>query len=85
MAAIAGIISTNREQLKQVTSQVQNMIQQMRHRGPDKLIIREIPDSTAAFGAAEINLMPTKTRCTSMNTKPYILFDGELINVRDNR
>ena len=82
MAAIAGIVSTNREKLKQVTAQVEKMIELMRHRGPDNTTIRTLPDGTAALGAAEVNLTPGRTQCAAVATTPYILFDGELFNER---
>jgi len=82
MAAIAGIVSRNREKLKQVTAQVEKMIEAMRHRGPDNTVIRALPDSTGALGAAEINLTPARTQCTSVAGTPYIVFDGELFNER---
>lgn len=82
MAAIAGIVSTKREKLKQVTAQVEKMIELMRHRGPDNTIICTLPDGTAVLGAAEVNLTPARTQCAAVATAPYIVFDGELFNER---
>lgn len=82
MAAIAGIVSTSKAKIEQVTTRVERMIQQMQHRGPDNIVIRTLPGDTAALGSREVNLLPAKTRCTSMAAEPYILFDGELFNER---
>jgi len=82
MAAIAGILSTNRDKLPQSTAQVEKMLKLMRHRGPDNVTIRTLPDGTGAFGAAEVNLLPATTQCASVAKAPYILFDGELFNNR---
>ena len=82
MAAIAGIISKNGNKFRQCTVHVEKMIESMRHRGPDNVTIRTLPDCTGAFGAAEVNLLPERTRCVSATTSPYIIFDGELFNER---
>jgi asparagine synthase (glutamine-hydrolysing) len=59
------------------------MIKLTRHRGPDNVHVRTLPDARGSVGAAEINLTPRTTHCTSINDDPpYVLFDGELFNDR---
>ncbi len=83
MAAIAGIISTKQDQLGDCTDQVEMMLQLMRHRGPDNMKVRTLPEGNGSIGAVEINLTPQKTPAASFNQPPYILFDGELFNGRE--
>lgn len=80
MAAIAGIISANTSEER--TDQVEVMLQLMRHRGPDNMIVRTLPEGNGAIGAIEINLTAQKTPAASLNRAPYIVFDGELFNDR---
>ncbi len=82
MVAIAGILSTKKEKIDYGTAKVEEMIEVMRHRGADNITIRTLPDGTAAFGAAGMNLVPERNCCDSVNASPYILFDGELFNPR---
>ena len=82
MASLAGIISQHGRIEANCTKQVGKMLRLMRHRGPDNIVIRTLTDDRGALGANEINLTPTTTHCTSVDTAPYILFDGELYNDR---
>jgi len=82
MASIAGIFSLNGESLAGVGEQVETMLECMRHRGPDNLAVRTLPDHRGALGANEVNLMPEQTCCTSLSRPPFVLFDGELFNDR---
>ena len=82
MAAIAGIIDMNGTQAVSA-DQVEMMLQLMRHRGPDNIKVRTLPEGNGAVGAIEINLTPQKTPAASLNLSPYILFDGELFNDRE--
>ncbi len=54
----------------------------MRHRGPDNLAVRTLPNARGALGAIEINLTPERTPCAAFSRSPYIVFDGELFNER---
>jgi asparagine synthase (glutamine-hydrolysing) len=82
MASIAGIISQNGRTESNSAKQIGKMLKMMRHRGPDNSIVRTLSDDRGALGANEINLTPRNTHCTSFETPPYILFDGELDNER---
>jgi len=82
MASIAGIFSLNGESLAGAGEQVETMLECMRHRGPDNLAVRTLPDYRGALGASEVNLMPEQTCCTSLSRPPFVVFDGELFNDR---
>jgi len=82
MASIAGIFSLNGDVLEECGQQVGKMLEQMRHRGPDNVIVRTLPDRHGALGANEVNLTPERTCCTSLSRPPFIVFDGELFNKR---
>ncbi|UCG82453.1 MAG: hypothetical protein JSW38_09670 [Dehalococcoidia bacterium] len=82
MAAIAGIIGINGDDLGDTTDQVEAMLGLMRHRGPDNMVVRTLPDGRGALGAIEINLTPERTSCAAVTRSPYIVFDGELFNER---
>jgi len=82
LAAIAGIISAVGKQSSEATEQVEEMLELMRHRGPDNMIVRTVPDGRGALGAIEVNLTPERTSCTSVSSPPFIVFDGELFNER---
>jgi asparagine synthase (glutamine-hydrolysing) len=82
LAAIAGIVSGDRKQPNETTEDVMEMLGLMRHRGPDNMIVRTLPDGRGALGAAEVNLTPERTSCASVARSPYVLFDGELFNDR---
>jgi len=82
MAALAGIVSTNGKNLAHGAGQVEEMIRSMRHRGPDGITVRSLPDGKATIGAAAVNLTPERSQCASIAASPYILFDGELFNER---
>ncbi|MFO8009190.1 MAG: asparagine synthase-related protein [Dehalococcoidia bacterium] len=82
MAAIAGIINTDAEAGEERTDQVEMMLQLMRHRGPDNMIVRTLPEGNGAIGSIEINLTPEKTNSAAVARSPYIVFDGELFNGR---
>ena len=84
MAAIAGILGRNGHTLEGCSKQMWEMLEQMRHRGPDNTIMRSLPDGRGALGANEINLTAQRTSCTTVSKPPYILFDGELFNERAN-
>lgn len=83
MASICGIVSQHGKFEEDTTKPLGRMIKLTRHRGPDNVHVRTLPDNRGAVGAAEINLTPRTTHCTSINDNaPYILFDGELYNER---
>lgn len=82
MAAIAGIISTNGNRYPHGTIEVEEMLELMRHRGPDAVKVRALPEGNGALGAAEVNLTLERTTCTALRRPPYIVFDGELFNGR---
>jgi len=82
LAAIAGIIEKNGDDLGDTTEQVEEMLGLMRHRGPDNMVVRTLPDGRGALGAIEVNLTPERTSCAAVTRAPYILFDGELFNDR---
>jgi asparagine synthase (glutamine-hydrolysing) len=84
MAAIAGIIAINGEKVQDCNILVEDMLFQMRHRGPDNVSLRTLPDGRGALGAVEINLTAERTACSALTRPPYILFDGELFNHREN-
>ena len=82
MAAIAGIVSSNGKSPETGSREIGEILEQMRHRGPDNTIVRSLPDGRGALGANEINLTPERTSCTAVSKPPFILFDGELFNER---
>ena len=83
MASICGIVSQLGKIEEDSTKPLGKMIKLTRHRGPDNVHVRTLPDNRGAVGACEINLTPQSTHCTSINDDPpYILFDGELFNER---
>jgi len=82
MAAIAGIVSSNGKSPETGSREIGEILEQMRHRGPDNTIVRSLPDGRGAIGANEINLTPQRTSCTAVSKPPFILFDGELFNER---
>ncbi|MCP4682166.1 MAG: hypothetical protein GY864_07520 [Desulfobacterales bacterium] len=83
MASICGIISQHGKMEEDCTKPLGKMIKLTRHRGPDNVHVRTLPDDRGAIGACEINLTPRTTHCTSINDDPpYFLFDGELYNER---
>ena len=71
MAAIAGIVTTN-ESTEERTDQVEMMLQLMRHRGPDNMAIRTLPEGNGAIGAIEINLTYEKTDATAFSQSPAL-------------
>lgn len=85
MAAIAGIVSIQGTVTEERTDQVEAMLQLMRHRGPDNMKVRTLPEGNGAIGAIEINLTHEKTDATAISESPYIVFDGELFNSRAQR
>ena len=82
MASIAGIVSLKRDVLEGCSQQVGEMLERMRHRGPDNTVVRTLPHRHGALGANEVNLTPERTHCTSVSRPPFIVFDGELFNER---
>ncbi|MBT4511613.1 MAG: hypothetical protein HOC20_05320 [Chloroflexi bacterium] len=82
MAAIAGIIATSGKGAPDHTAEVEEMLQLMRHRGPDNFTLRTLPDGQGALGMIEINLTPERARGAVATRSPYIVFDGELFNGR---
>ncbi len=82
MPSIAGIFSLNREPLEGAGEDVAGMLEYMRHRGPDNVALRTLPDRTGALGAGEVNLTEAQTCCTSLSRPPFVVFDGELFNDR---
>ena len=82
MAAIAGIVSSNGKSPETGSREMGEILEQMRHRGPDNTIVRSLPDGRGTLGANEINLTPERTSCTAVSKPPFILFDGELFTER---
>ncbi len=83
MASICGIVSQHGRLEEDATKPLGRMIKLTRHRGPDNVHVRTLPDARGAVGACEINTTPRTTHCTAINgDPPYILFDGELHNDR---
>lgn len=82
MGAIAGILSINGERTSATLQQVEKSLQLMRHRGPDSIEARTLPDDRGALGSIGINLTPEKTGGAALLRYPYIVFDGELFNAR---
>ena len=82
MASIAGIFSLTGDVLEGCREQVGRMLERMRHRGPDNVALRTLPDRHGALGANEINLTPEGTCCASLARPPLVVFDGELFNER---
>jgi asparagine synthase (glutamine-hydrolysing) len=82
MASIAGIISQHGRMEEDSTKQLRKMLRLTRHRGQDNSIIRTLFDDRGAVGANEINVTRRRTYATSLEERPYILFDGELSNER---
>lgn len=82
MASIAGIISQHGRMEEDCTKDLRKMLRLMRHRGEDNSIVRTLFDARGAVGSNEINLSPRRTYSTSLEERPYILFDGELGNER---
>jgi asparagine synthase (glutamine-hydrolysing) len=84
MACIAGIVSQHGKIDADCAPMLGKMLNDMRHRGPDNMCIRTIPDHRGALGANEINLSPARTICSYLEEAPFILFDGELFNDRSD-
>ena len=82
MASIAGIISQHGRMEEDCTKDLRKMLRLMRHRGEDNSIVRTLFDARGAVGSNEINLSPRRTYSTSLEERPYILFDGEIGNER---
>jgi len=85
MASIAGIISQHGRMEKDCTKDLRKMLRLMRHRGQDNSLVRTLFDHRGAVGANEINITPRRTYSTSVEERPYVLFDGELENERDGK
>ena len=83
MASIAGIYSLNGEVLDGCGAQVDEMLERMRHRGPDGKVLRTLPNRRGAMGANEVNLILERTYSTSLRRPPFIVFDGELYNEKE--
>jgi len=84
MSAIAGIIATDGNLLGGSADEIAEMLELMKHRGPDNTAIRTLPDGRGALGANELNLTPERTSCALLSKSPYILYDGEMYNVQPN-
>lgn len=84
MSSIAGILSLNGKNGNGngETRDLSEMLERMRHRGPDNTVICTLRNGRGALGANEINLTPERTHCTAIGKPPYVLFDGELYNER---
>lgn len=82
MACIAGIVSQHGKIDDDCAPKLGKILNDMRHRGPDNMRVRSIPDYRGAVGANEINLAPHRTCCTNLDDPPYFLFDGELVDER---
>jgi len=80
MSAIAGIIATNGNAIDGGGDEIAEMLELMRHRGPDNTVIRTLPDGRGALGANELNLTAERTPCALLNRSPYVLYDGEMYN-----
>ncbi|MBN1273788.1 MAG: hypothetical protein JXB26_16090 [Candidatus Aminicenantes bacterium] len=73
MSAITGIVG------KSVTKgQLEEMLEKIRHRGPDHSIAMELPDGGAAAG--ELTLSPRSTSALAGKEPPIVLLDGEIYN-----
>jgi len=84
MASIGGLVSQNGKIEFNAAKLVGKMLNRMRHRGPDNQTIRTLPNGRGAFGSNEINLTTKTTLSSSLAQVPYILFDGELFNERQD-
>lgn len=84
MASIAGVLFLNGKSPENGTKQVEEMLQRMRHRGPDNMVTCTLGNARGALGANSINLTPERTHCAEIKKSPYILFDGELFNERSS-
>ena len=82
MSAIAGIVSQRGKLDKDCAKLVGEMLGEMRHRGPDNMVVRSLLDDRGAVGVNEILLTPDKTHCSSLDDYPYILFTGGIYNKR---
>ncbi len=80
MSAIAGIIAINENSVGGSADEIAEMLELMKHRGPDNTAIRTLPDGRGALGANELNLTPERTPCALLNRSPYVLYDGEMYN-----
>ena len=82
MASIAGIISQHGRMKEDCTKDLRKMLRLMRHRGEDNSIVRTLFDARGAVGSNEVNLTPRRTYSTSLEERPYMMFDGEFENDR---
>ncbi len=82
MASIAGIVSQKGKIEDDTAQQIGRMLELMRHRGPDNMIIRSLTDDRGSLGANEVILSPDRTYSTSLEEPPFLLFDGKLFNDR---
>lgn len=86
MSAIAGIVSQRGKYNGNSARQVRKMLDSMRHRGPDNMVVRSLLDDRGALGAVEINLEPsTKSFCTFLDAPPHVLFTGQLYNQQSEK
>jgi len=82
MSAIAGIVSQRGKLDRDCAKLVGKMLGEMRHRGPDNMVVRSLLDDRGAVGVNEILLTPDKTHCSSLDDYPYFLFTGGIYNKR---
>ncbi|MFO8034600.1 MAG: asparagine synthase-related protein [Candidatus Bipolaricaulota bacterium] len=75
MSAIAGIVGK-----KARPKDVGRMLNEIRHRGPDNSVVRNLPYATV--GCGEINTSYQATFAFSGEQQPFVLMDGDVFNHR---
>jgi asparagine synthase (glutamine-hydrolysing) len=73
MSGIAGIVGR-----KATRDELQEMIDKVTHRGPDRKVVKELPNGGAA--ACEMSISPRSTPVMAGTEEPIVLFDGEIYN-----
>ncbi len=75
MSALAGIVGK-----KARPKEVSRMLNEIRHRGPDNSVIRNLPHATV--GCGEINTSYQSTFAFSGEMSPFAMLDGDVFNDR---
>jgi asparagine synthase (glutamine-hydrolysing) len=85
MAGIAGVVKRDMDSGERIDpTVVGQMLNLIRHRGPDNTIIRSFPGGTV--GGVELNTSSRSTYCFASGENCIVLLDGELFNpVRKNK
>ncbi len=73
MSAIVGVVGEKVEQ-----QQLADMLEKIRHRGPDNSTVRALPDGGVAAG--ELTLSPRSTPAIAGDEYPVVLLDGDIYN-----